>query len=502
MRFPVLAAVAALLAPGARACLPRTFVSTFQNKTEEKRKLDALKAQLADPTLRIVPDAFVQVRLGDYEMGLLNKGRPVFGGNPDFSSDGKCLKKGMTEVLSASSGRLFVSYGMFFLCGSSTLKNEMEEFFQMLVITGKTPTRTMHTDTFYIAGPDSADGIFKFIRDARRPLVVIGQQHTRQISCRWFPTRVGWIPGISPEDSRECSASGADKFKAEILRHSRRFPGETVVFAMSSGTWGKIVTAKLVLEEPELQKDLFFDTGSSMDAPGGLSSRDYNRDWKKNCNAFASALTCSDCNNYCRSKALCAGCVSAEEVKDDCMASEPAAELPRAGRAAAPEALTLLKTPKSHTGKTSLRRREDAGRRAVAERLDNQHSIAAVRDAVLQPSVAEPQDDGNSAALRREVTPHTPMVGQASSSVVGQISAEHPSEGGAGERRASAKQAAAVGAISRQPLAVELPVVEDPAPWRLRPYFFCRWGLPTMFCDSRPQASVFVRLHSPRVALV
>jgi len=329
-RSPALALL--FLARGALGCPPGAF-EAVRTDSRARDWLSGLRAQLKDPCVRTVNQSIVHVRLGDYDMGLLSEGRPLFRSNMEFSGAPDCMRDGIRDTLYSDSQHLYISMGMFFLCGSRSkstgLFPTMQNFFAKMNSSGRAPNRTMYTNSFYLFAADSADA-WRGLAEGKRPAVVVGPPHARKISCRWASTRAAFIPALLPAENRVCDANATARLRADILRQSRRFPEETVVFLMASGTWGRVLIAKLSIDEPELKKDVFFDVGSTVDAVGGKASRDYNRDWKRNCQRFSAALTCQDCELRCKHNlSLCAGCVPEAQVRDDCMhqsSPEPAAE--------------------------------------------------------------------------------------------------------------------------------------------------------------------------------
>lgn len=151
-----------------------------------------------------------------------------------------------------------------------------------------------------------------------RPLVIIGPSEARHLSCRFLPTRVGFIEAPNKEEGTVCS-SAAEKHIVEQMYDfsANKFPNESVVFAFAGDVpFGKLVALKTFLGHNEkyydtsegfvqnalsntnahsfADKDVFLDVGNTLP-----SISDPWQDWQQTCDENWEAFSCDLCREKC-----------------------------------------------------------------------------------------------------------------------------------------------------------------------------------------------------------
>lgn len=313
-------------------------VSSYDGKAYVLKPADTYSRLAADILAgpRIVSTPFVNIRFGDFEMSLVTSS--PLGGNSDGVNGNAngCLGTRLKDLLFDVNSAMTVSQpsgligvGTFFL-RENEHASWVKQFERILSSTpslmasavtedSKNNFKRMELfDAFYLPH-------MNWYRNASlllsRPTVIVGPTFLQSVSCAFLPSRVGFIQGPSAGESQSCNAETENRILTQMDSISRSFPQDSVIFLMSAGPFGKIISGSFFfgtggVDETQkmrkrlAKKDVFLDTGSALDAAAGHATRDYNGNWKKNCESFGAALLCQTCAEKCDAKYCSANCQS------------------------------------------------------------------------------------------------------------------------------------------------------------------------------------------------
>ncbi|CAD7962113.1 unnamed protein product [Amoebophrya sp. A120] len=339
--------------------LPPSFLKLATPKPEFFRTLEKYWDNFMDPGVRVVPNGFVNFRLGDIDIELLwpnhlpNWTRVRKDSNTTMDGMGMnlCLAEQVSRVLRSSWPFLLRTVGPHWLDNDPAfpdhqgLHDRMEAFASEMLAdpawrhTAEGARASGHWSPwgFYMVPPGGEDQhlpadeegfpgyevVRKMVEQARRPLVLIGPPHLSAVSCRFFPTRVAFLEAPRPEESGACDGPTKKRLKKAMAEQCERFPSETVIFLFAGGSFMKIIAAEAFAESPAClqRKDVALDIGGSLDPAGGVRGRSYARDMKKNCQDFSLAMSCEVCNRHCQG--MCSQCSPATDARSDCTETAP-----------------------------------------------------------------------------------------------------------------------------------------------------------------------------------
>ncbi|CAD7942851.1 unnamed protein product [Amoebophrya sp. A120] len=339
--------------------LPPSFLKLATPKPEFFRTLEKYWDNFMDPGVWVVPNGFVNFRLGETEIELLWPNHllswtRVDKDTPAISADGMgmtlCLAEQVSRVLRSSSWPFLLrTVGPHWLDTEPShrgLHNRMEAFASEMLSdptwrhTAEGARASGHWSPwgFYMLPPGAEDQhlpadeggfpgyevVRKMMEQARRPLVLIGPPHLSAVSCRFFPTRVAFLEAPRREENDACDGPTKKRLKKAMAEQCERFPSETVIFLFAGGSFMKVIAAEAFAESPAClqRKDVALDIGGSLDpAAGGVAGGSYANDVKRICQDFFLAMSCEDCNLHC--KGMCSQCIPATDTRGDCTEIAP-----------------------------------------------------------------------------------------------------------------------------------------------------------------------------------
>eukprot|EP00928_Gymnodinium_smaydae_P031793 TRINITY_DN23221_c0_g2_i1.p1 TRINITY_DN23221_c0_g2~~TRINITY_DN23221_c0_g2_i1.p1 ORF type:complete len:372 (+),score=21.43 TRINITY_DN23221_c0_g2_i1:163-1278(+) len=264
------------------------------SKTDRSALLDSLSNSAARITM-----PFAWLHWGESDFMSLAEPRTAHNiEGTDYHSS--CIVDGLTDVLLGNRmdphrDHIIEALGAFFLCKERDqhLWRNFQSFLEV-----HPEHKFDFFDDFYLpVGNESSPHLDSWVvaaKNGKRPIVVVGPLRLKSLHCMLQHQAYLEIPLPT------VGCKDVDRLVPQMIEISRkRFPEQSVVFAIAGAAIGKLAAYKAYKTLGD--KDIFIDVGASLDAYAGMRDRDYNQDLTRFCRESKSWMSYDTCISECTS---------------------------------------------------------------------------------------------------------------------------------------------------------------------------------------------------------